>query len=232
MTTYAVSDLHGCKHFYDKIKAIIKPEDIVYCLGDAGDRGPEPWETLKACLDDPQFIYIRGNHDEMLLEVMKSTLYQESYGPWKLHSDLQLLSYNGGYPTYEGWMLEEPNKQQEYYKKLVKTCTVALYGNPQGKRLYLSHAGGTLGKPEDWEKDAVLWNRDHFNDEWPADKENDYVIHGHTPVDNFRWSDDENRFDIYVYADGHKINIDTGAKWSGRACLFNLDTMEPIYLTV
>ena len=124
------------------------------------------------------------------------------------------------------------DKQKEYYKKLAKTCTIALYGNPEGKRLYLSHAGGTLGKPEDWEKDSVLWSRDHFDDEWPADKDDDYVIHGHTPVDNFRPSDDENLFDIYIYADGHKINIDTGAKWSGRACLFNLDIMEPIYLTV
>ena len=229
MTTYAVSDLHGCKVFYDAIKAVIKPEDIVYCLGDAGDRGPQPWETLKVCLDDPQFIYIRGNHDEMLLEVMRDALFQDR-GPWKTYSNLQILAYNGGYETYEGWMEEDEYNQRKYYDKLSATPLTALYGNKDNKGIYLCHAGGTPGIPEQWEKDEVLWSRDHFEDEWPEGRENDYVVHGHTPVSNFRDKDDENLFDVYRYAGGHKINIDTGAKWSGRACLFNLDTMDAIYL--
>lgn len=227
MTTYAVSDLHGCKVFYDKIKEYIEPTDIVYCLGDAGDRGPEPWETLKVCLDDPQFIYIRGNHDEMLLDVMKHSLYQES--PWELHSSIQLLYYNGGMETYEGWLAEDEATQRYYYQKLSKTCLTALYGDTD-KRIYLSHAGGTPGIEWQWKKDEVLWSREHFADTWPAEMTDTYVVHGHTPVDHMQfWSDDESKWEMYVYADGHKIDIDTGAKWSGVACLLNLDTFEPIY---
>lgn len=221
MTTYAVSDLHGCKHFYDKIKEYIEPTDVVYCLGDAGDRGPEPWETLKACLDDPQFIYIRGNHDEMLLDVMKHSLYQES--PWELHFSLQLLTHNGGYPTYMGWTEEDKETQQYYYQKLSQTCLTALYGNANNK-IYLSHAGGTPGIKWQWEKPEVFWNREHYTDKWPLDLEDTYVVHGHTPTNFFH-----SGYDIYIYANGHKIDIDTGAVRSGQACLFNLDTLEPIY---
>ena len=43
MAVYAVSDLHGCLEAYKTIKRILRPDDIVYCLGDCGDRGPQPW---------------------------------------------------------------------------------------------------------------------------------------------------------------------------------------------
>ena len=66
MARYAVSDLHGHLEIYKQIKAMLKPGDIVYCLGDCGDRGPRPWETIKAVYEDPQFIYLKGNHEDML----------------------------------------------------------------------------------------------------------------------------------------------------------------------
>ena len=48
MAVYACSDLHGCMKFYKEIKKMLQPEDKVFFLGDAGDRGPEPWETIQA----------------------------------------------------------------------------------------------------------------------------------------------------------------------------------------
>ena len=44
------SDLHGMLHFYKAIKDILKPEDTVYFLGDAGDCGPHPWVLKLASL--------------------------------------------------------------------------------------------------------------------------------------------------------------------------------------
>ena len=58
MAVYACSDMHGCLHFYNEIKKMLKPEDQVFFLGDAGDRGPHPWECIKTILNDPQWIYI------------------------------------------------------------------------------------------------------------------------------------------------------------------------------
>lgn len=41
MAVYALSDLHGYLDLYKQIKEFLKPEDKVYFLGDAGDRGPQ-----------------------------------------------------------------------------------------------------------------------------------------------------------------------------------------------
>jgi hypothetical protein len=40
MSVYACGDLHGHLSIYNKIKAILNPEDKVYCVGDCVDRGP------------------------------------------------------------------------------------------------------------------------------------------------------------------------------------------------
>ena len=44
MAVYACSDIHGYYQIYEKIKSILKPDDCVYFLGDANDRGPDSWK--------------------------------------------------------------------------------------------------------------------------------------------------------------------------------------------
>ena len=94
MATYAVADLHGNLNLYKQIKAFLKPEDKVYFLGDAGDRGPEPWETIKAIAKDPQFIYLRGNHEEMLVDAAYEYYANQCCDYW-----CQMLFQNGGGDT-------------------------------------------------------------------------------------------------------------------------------------
>lgn len=38
---YVISDIHGYYSIYEQVKNMLKPNDKVYFLGDAGDRGPE-----------------------------------------------------------------------------------------------------------------------------------------------------------------------------------------------
>ena len=47
MSVYALADLHGNGTIYNKIKNFLKPNDTVYFLGDAIDRGPDGWTILK-----------------------------------------------------------------------------------------------------------------------------------------------------------------------------------------
>ena len=131
MSTYACSDLHGMLHFYKTIKEFLKPEDVVFFLGDAGDRGPHPWETIKAILTDPQFIYIKGNHEDMLENALG-----KGYG-----RQFNLLRSNGGKDTYHQ-CLEEPD-WADWRIKLQKLPTHVEYQNTQGETIYLSHAGYT-----------------------------------------------------------------------------------------
>ena len=66
--TYAVSDLHGYFNLYEQIKNFIQPEDKVIFLGDATDRGPQSLELAKTIYADPQFTYLKGNHEDMLVK--------------------------------------------------------------------------------------------------------------------------------------------------------------------
>ena len=58
MSIYATTDLHGRKDLYLKIKEILQPDDKVFFLGDANDRGWDGWELIKLIYNDPQFIYL------------------------------------------------------------------------------------------------------------------------------------------------------------------------------
>ena len=89
MATYAISDLHGRMDLFRQVKEFLQPEDVVYVLGDCGDRGPAGWELIKTIYEDPQFIYLMGNHEDMLVDAMRG--------------DKQLCFYNGGKDTFRSW---------------------------------------------------------------------------------------------------------------------------------
>lgn len=227
MATYACSDLHGMLHFYKAIKDILKPEDTVYFLGDAGDRGPHPWECIKAIMDDPQFIYIKGNHEDMLIKAMG-----HGYG-----SAWSLLRSNGGKKTCEQAM-EEPN-WKEWKVRLINLPTKATYVNTQGETVYLSHAGLTPSADHQdmmrWShNEDLIWNRGHFLDKWPEDEmfQKAVVVHGHTPIPYLLEDIDptcqmqEIEPGALWYADGKKCCIDSGAVFTGICVLLNLDTWD------
>ena len=238
MAVYACSDFHGMLHFYKSIKEKLEPGDRVFYLGDAGDRGPHCWETIKAILDDPQFIYLKGNHEDMLIRVLGD--YLEMGCPD--YHDLSLLGYNGGTPTYEE-AIADP-KLSYYYEKLVRLPLLKEYTNTSSERIVLSHAGFTPWKEEfyadDEEKrdiifrrprpDDLIWDRDHFLDEWTAEDCVDcFIIHGHTPVPYLLDEIDpactmgEIEPGALWYDKGRKCCIDCGAVFTGYCVLLDLD---------
>lgn len=227
MSTYACSDLHGMLHFYKAIKDILKPEDIVYFLGDAGDRGPHPWECIKTILDDPQFIYLKGNHEDMLVRAMG-----HGYG-----SAFALLRSNGGKKTYEAAMAEP--EWAKWKARLAELPDKAVYVNTQGETVYLTHAGFTPKTDHQgqlrwmWTED-LIWDRDHFLDAWPEDEifEKAIVVHGHTPIP-YLLEDIDPAYQMgeiepgaLWYAGGKKCCIDCGAVFTGFCVLLNLDTWD------
>ena len=227
MSVFACSDLHGMLHFYKTIKEFLRPEDVVFFLGDAGDRGPHPWKTIKAILTDPQFIYIKGNHEDMLIDAMG-----HGYG-----SAWALLRSNGGKKTCEQAM-DEPN-WKEWKAKLISLPTHIEYINTQGETIYLSHAGFTPSTDHQGQMRRVrdrdlIWDRDHFLDEWPEDEmfQKAIIVHGHTPIPYLLEDIDPccKMTDIEPgalwYAGGKKCCIDCGAVFTGICVLLNLDTWD------
>lgn len=208
MATYACSDTHGFYTCYEKIKQILNPEDKVYFLGDAGDRGPHSWQTTKAILSDPQFIYLKGNHEDMLVQAVRDELYDS----WDRYYYF-LLASNGGLQTYEDCLCDPYCKL--YIKELSNLPLIETYVNAQEQKIYLSHAGFSpvayAAKPT---QDALLWDRGHIRDKASELWEDVIIVHGHTPCKKTK------------YAQGHKFNIDKGIFHSGKVMLLNLDTWE------
>ena len=105
--TFACSDLHGMYSLYIQINDFLKSDDIVYFLGDAVDRGPKPWQLFKAIMNNSQWIYLKGNHEDMLAEAIIE--YFETDGRPDYYC--QNLMSNGGAQTLSNWIMDG-----EYYQ--------------------------------------------------------------------------------------------------------------------
>ena len=232
MSIYACSDLHGQKSLLEQIINFLGPNDKVYFLGDAADRGPDGWEMIKMIAKDSRFVYLKGNHEDMLAAAAKEYFLFDHLG-----SDYHLLLNNGGYDTFNA-MLADP-MAEKWIAYIRNLPTYAIYNNAIGDSVCLSHAGftpwideeGALYVPED---EDLIWNRNHYLEKW-NDKEmltNAIVVHGHTPIpyimDDLRVPDNGDLIAAgpFWYADSHKVCLDCAAFATGAAFLLNLDTFE------
>lgn len=228
---FACADLHGRYDLYLKIKEFIQPEDKVIFLGDATDRGPHSWRLMKAILNDKQWEYLCGNHEDMLAKAIREYYDSDGYSD----SAWMNLATNGGSGTFEGWLNDGAHKEwAEVFESLPHWTG---YVNQNGYWVILSHAGFTPWRDEDDnicipDRYSCLWDRHHFDDPW--DEENfaaTMVVHGHTPIPYMLYTNQEqiDRWDDpkpYYYADGHKVNIDCGACWIKKTVLLDLDTFD------
>ena len=225
---YACADLHGNYPLWKKIKEYLNDTDTLYMLGDAADRGPDGWKIIKEALADPRVVYIRGNHDQMLLNCWRSE--------W---CDNYLWFINGGYETYDNVLMD--TNHEIYLIELSKSKLYHCYENKNGQKIHLSHAGFTLMENDELpNRKDLLWDREHIDDScdwWPESNPNDYVVHGHTGCvssifkrrslvaqdGDMVWNDTKT---VLRYAYGHKICIDGRCFLRNKIALFNLDTLQ------
>ena len=226
MSVYALSDLHGVIDLYHQIKEFLKPEDKVYFLGDAGDRGPHSWETIKAIYNDEQFIYLKGNHELMLTQAMKES-YNYEFGIGHYYN---LLCYNGGRPTFEDWQALNYEEQIEWYNKLTNLPVKEEFINNMGDKIILTHAGFTYTKENEYPDNyELVWDREHIVDDLLESKiiNNVIVVHGHTPIPHLAKSIcEESTTGALWYCHDSKVCIDNGSFATGIACLLDLNTFE------
>lgn len=228
MARYAFADLHGRFDILNRILKFVNPEDELYCLGDCGDRGPDSWATIKLALTHPQITYLKGNHEDMLAKAIRS-----NHKDFCFSEEQELLYYNGGRKTYEDWEINT-NWDVSWANKLSKLPYKTNYVNTFGNTILLSHSGYNPRPEEERSKPYTehdfLWNRNHMKTSAWCGKENEYMVHGHTPTAFAQKG--RNRPDLLRmenYCEGHKFNLDLASWYTGVACLFNLDTFEEHY---
>lgn len=219
MSVYAIADLHGCLDLFKQVKNFLKPEDTLYVLGDCGDRGPKGWELIKAVYEDPQCIYLKGNHEQMLVEAMQGNTYS--------------CYQCGGKKTFKKWVREGAKSEWEH--NLDTLSFYKEYINKDGLKIILTHAGFTPYEKYHIKENELLWDRKHYYEPWEDDcDENVIIVHGHTPIPLMKRNLGFQNFNVLGACwycldkinQPHKCNIDTGAYWLGYTVLLDLDTFD------
>lgn len=230
MSTYACADLHGRLDLFYQIQSFLGDSDKLYIIGDVLDRGPDSWKLLKVVLKDPRCTLMKGNHEDMCYNGTKEILHGDYY------NSAPLWFYNGGNVTYEQ-MLEEKNFT-DLLPVLRRLILETEYTNQDGIKFILNHSGFYSPK-EEKNNSKIIWDREqykyYFNHSWEG-PEDVIVVHGHTPIPIMI----EEYKKIYPkvlkaldyedgalwYANNHKVNLDTGACWTGQTVMLDLDTLD------
>lgn len=222
MAVYAISDLHGSLNLFKQIQSFTKKDDTIYVLGDCGDRGNEPWQVIKEVAKDKRFVYLKGNHEDMLVKALNDYKRDGDIGGY----NCLLLFQNGGYDTFLGLSEEDNADAWSFYLK--KRPVLATYVNKDKIKIYLCHAGFSPYKDFKSSEIDFLWDRDHYFDlviEW----EDCIVVHGHTPIPYIcKDLNLKNPEGALWYANSRKVCIDKATYQSKKIVLLNLDTFEEI----
>jgi serine/threonine protein phosphatase 1 len=170
---FVVGDIHGCaRAFRTLIKGIeLAAGDVIVVLGDAVDRGPETSEVLDLLVElriSRDLIFIRGNHEEMMLDAIN----EHNIAEWMIHGGYEtMLSYRGTFKnipkehllllesTVDSWEGPteicvhanlEPNVELRNQRRSWlrwKKLTGNEQPHPSGKRVICGHSGVGYGAP-------------------------------------------------------------------------------------
>lgn len=193
--TYAMSDVHGCYIPFKKAMNFLQPDDKLYFLGDATDRGEDGVKIFKELTSDPRVTYIRGNHEEMMMDAIPYCVRDiNEYGFCAGGHGYDLWTSNGGRHTYKDFEFMTINEIYDIREKIKKMPEKVTYSSPAGHKVILEHAGYSPFITPHRTHDP-LWDRKHFHDEWSDgywgykeyNPENTYLVHGHTPVQYLKY---------------------------------------------
>lgn len=223
------SDWHGEHWAWDKVKNFLGDNDVLYYLGDATDRGfgfngDGGWTMLKEMLQDPRVVYLKGNHDVMLADVI---FRPNSY-------DAVNLSWiNGGEMTMNAAEVDPEAKRIAHM--IQRLSTYEVYIRPDGKSVFMSHSGSTDTDDEY----SLLWDRNEYitRQNWT---DYDYVIHGHTRAKHIikdlknvnSFLTEDKKFAVPAYTGGAywysdwRATVDCGTVRTNQIVLMDLDTFE------
>jgi len=242
--TFVVGDIHGG---YKALKQVLEASEFDYendrliSLGDLADGWSETHLVIEELKKIKHLVLLRGNHDEWAMQALhtanREELYtidreafkatEQFYTPsfYKL-SGLGRSWYAHGGAGTEASYKANPELIGDHLKFLAKAH---IYYIDEENRFY-SHAG----PHPSWDgpefkftpKEEFYWNREFWYQAWTGKKPGrDWkeVYIGHTPTIGTTSNKDDvtkplNRANVW--------NMDTGACFTGKISLMNVDTKE------
>lgn len=195
---WVIGDIHG---YVETLKSLIEnlnlgSKDIVICLGDMVDRGPESAGVVKLFMEKENLYSLKGNHEQMLLM------------DWEETNGLGNYSHDGFWSSLSPLSREEMIEIMTFIRFLPTEIIL--------DKFRLVHAGycdmpyaDSLEQQTDTER---LWSRDIFTVNYPFDQERTVIV-GHTIIQNYGViGDNEVWNSTKLLKDGRAsaIGIDTG----------------------
>ena len=202
-SVWVVGDIHGyCETFEALLGRLnLSDGDMVVCLGDLIDRGPDSLGVLRVVRDRPEVSSIRGNHDEML-RLSLSPKHGRMMKSWLKYGGQQTLQ---SMPGDEAERLEEARGWVGFVESLPTQLVL--------RDFRLAHAGYVEGKDLDTQSNQdLMWSRGIFEQSTPLDEERQILV-GHTTTQVLMGDDSDGIWESPVLLpDGRPsvIGIDTG----------------------
>ncbi len=170
--SFAIGDLHGCSKTFRKLvleKINLQKTDVLYCLGDYVDRGPDSKGVIDFILELREQGYtvhaLRGNHDQMMMD---SGLNMEKFMHWYR---------NGGKSTLESFGVRSYDQLNTRYKDFFYHTT---FFEVCGSHI-LVHAGLNFKNDDPFsDTESMMWIRGFRVDEEKLNGR--LIVHGHTPI--------------------------------------------------
>lgn len=232
--TYVVADIHGCAEEYFALleKIHFSPEDELFVLGDAMDRGPEPIKVIESLMQRENVYYILGNHDAMFLEVLRRLMVELSEENTNALTGEDFLAYfdyvqNGGEETLRQFRRLPPHRQADICDYLASSPAYETIEH-DGNLYILTHAGidnFDSGKElDEYELKDFLWGRpDYERKYFPGNRI--FLVTGHTPTSTIR----KDKCPL-VYRDYNHIAIDCGCVFGGNLAAYCVETGAATYV--
>jgi len=221
--TLVIGDIHGALKALKEIlkKSEVTKDDKLIFLGDYVDAWSDGAKTLDFLINLEQkytCVFLKGNHDDLLLQWFKT---QKVHEKWLMH---------GGQSTLTAY--EEVNKtHKKIHQKFIENLPT--YHIDDQNRLFV-HAGFANMHGPDYEfyENTVYWDRTLWEVAVATDKnlnkdDQKYpnrlklfseIYIGHTPV---------NRYGQYTPMQCQNvINVDTAAAYRGPLTILDADTKE------
>ena len=195
---WVIGDIHG---YIETLRSLIEnlnlgSKDIVICLGDMVDRGPDSAGVVKLFMEKENLYSLKGNHEQMLLM------------DWEETNGLGNYSHDGFWSSLSPLSREDMIEIMTFIRFLPTEIIL--------DKFRLVHAGycdmpyaESLEQQTDTER---LWSRDIFTVNYPFDQERTVIV-GHTIIQNYGViGDNEVWNSTKLLKDGRAsaIGIDTG----------------------
>ena len=219
------------KDGYAIMKELLNNPKVVYLKGNHEDMFTKAARAIK------HFFSFKDANIEKIHEVLNACRYFD----YK-YAEIQNSLGNGGLSTLTDWILDGmPMDIVERIEQLPLTFTY--------NKVDFCHAGSTYKTFKEianleynrkeipsWNADHLLWSRTTINVGWAPDRT---CVFGHTPtpyledyLNKFKWPEDCDITPVLYKGDtisemtGWKLDMDTGAVFTGRAFVLNVLTMK------